>query len=59
MLQSLWDEEGQAHPSITSIREHKGWLYLGGIFNNRLGRIKLEGADPTFNDRDFYFGKKA
>ena len=58
VLQSLWDEAGQAHPSITSIREHKGWLYLGGIFNNRLGRIKLEGADPTFNDRDLYFGKK-
>jgi ribose transport system permease protein len=59
VLQTLWDEAGAAHPSITSIREHKGWLYLGGIFNNRLGRIRLDGADPTFCDRDLYFGNKA
>ena len=59
VLQTLWDEAGAAHPSITSIREHKGFLYLGGIFNNRLGRIRLDGADPTFNDRDLYFGKRA
>jgi ribose transport system permease protein len=38
------------------MREHKGYLYLGGIFNNRIGRIPLPGADPTFNDRTLYFG---
>ena len=26
---------------ITSMREHKGYLYLGGIMNNRIGRYKL------------------
>ena len=30
------------------MREHKGHLYIGGIFNNRIGRLKLEGADPAW-----------
>ena len=32
VLESLWDLGGQKHPMITSIREHKGVLYLGGIY---------------------------
>ncbi|WP_378941669.1 ABC transporter permease [Mesorhizobium sp. ANAO-SY3R2] len=59
VIESLWDRAGDRHPMITSMREHKGYLYLGGIFNNRIGRVKLEGADPTFNDRDLYFGRPA
>lgn len=59
VLESLWDRAGDKHPMITSMREHKGYLYLGGIFNNRIGRLKLEGADPDFNDRDFYFRRPA
>ena len=34
----LWDLGGDNHPMITSMREHRGYLYLGGIFNNRIGR---------------------
>ncbi len=34
------------HPMITSMREHRGWLYLGGVSNNRIGRYRLPGADP-------------
>ena len=37
---------GENHPMITSMREHSGHLYIGGIVNNRIGRYKLEGADP-------------
>lgn len=59
VLESLWDRAGEKHPMITSMREHKGYLYLGGIFNNRIGRLKLEGADPNFNDRDLYFRRLA
>lgn len=59
ILESYWDRTGTKHPMITSMREHKGFLYLGGVFNNRLGRIKLPNADPNFNDRDLYFGKPA
>ncbi len=56
IIESLWDRSGEKHPMITSMREHKGYLYLGGVFNNRLGRLKLPDADPTFNDRALYFG---
>lgn len=31
VLQSLWDPVGQDHPSVTSMREHKGSLFLGGL----------------------------
>ncbi len=48
ILEVLWDHEGINHPMITSMREHKGYLYIGGIFNNRIGRLKLEGADENF-----------
>ena len=46
VLESLWDLGGKNHPMITSIREHKGILYLGGIYNNRIGTYKIPGADP-------------
>ncbi len=58
VLGSLWDAGGKKHPMVTSMREHKGYLYLGGIFNNRIGRYKLPDADPTFNDRDLYWGAR-
>ena len=38
------------------MREHKGWLYLGGIFNNRLGQIRLAGADPSWTTAASYWG---
>lgn len=48
VLETLWDPGGVNHPMITSMREHRGYLYLGGISNNRIGRYKLSGADPDF-----------
>ena len=51
VIGSLWDLAGQSHPQITSIREHKGWLYLGGINNNRIGRIRLTGADAGWTSQ--------
>ncbi len=48
VLESYWDRSGKNHPMITSMREHRGYLYLGGISNNRIGRYKLEAADPDF-----------
>ena len=42
---------------VTSMREHKGYLYLGGILNNRIGRYKLAGADPDFVQYDRRWGK--
>ncbi len=45
VLESLWDPGGKSHPTITSMREHKGYLYIGGLENNRIGRVKLANAD--------------
>ncbi len=57
VLETYWDLAGVNHPMITSMREHKGYLYLGGIQNNRIGRLKLDGADPAFVQYDRRWGK--
>ncbi len=49
VLETLWDAGGVNHPMITSMREHKGSLYLGGLSNNRIGRLKLP-ADQARSD---------
>lgn len=59
ILESFWDLGGVNHPMITSMREHRGHLYLGGIANNRIGRYKLEGADPNFVQYDKRWGKQS
>jgi ribose transport system permease protein len=51
IVETLWDMSGEHHPSVTSMREHKGCLWVCGIFNNRIGRIRLPGADPNYVDR--------
>jgi ribose transport system permease protein len=56
ILDSLWDLGGVNLPMITSMREHRGYLYIGGISNNRIGRYKLEGADPDFVSNAQYHG---
>ncbi len=58
VLESYWDPTGVSHASVTSIREHKGYLYLGGLENNRIGRIRIEGADPTWTGYQAYWGNK-
>jgi ribose transport system permease protein len=54
ILEVLWDLGGENHPMITSMREHKGHLYIGGIFNNRIGRLKLDAADPDWTGPKSY-----
>lgn len=56
--ESLWDRRAENHPMITSMREHKGWLYLGGITNNRIGRVKLAGRDEGWSGFTSYWGRK-
>ncbi|MDQ0473239.1 ABC transporter permease [Labrys wisconsinensis] len=56
ILDSLWDLGGLNHPMITSMREHRGWLYLGGVSNNRIGRYRLKDADPNWCAQDAYWG---
>lgn len=56
VIDALWDLKGENHPMITSMREHKGSLYLGGLSNNRIGRFRLADADPNWNTYDCYWG---
>lgn len=57
VLETLWDRAGSKHPMITSMREHKGHLYIGGISNNRVGRLRLEGADRDWTGPGSYWGR--
>lgn len=57
IVETLWDRGGENHPMITSMREHKGHLYIGGIFNNRIGRLKLDWADPDWTGPASYWGR--
>jgi ribose transport system permease protein len=56
--ESLWDPGAHSHPTITSMREHKGYLYIGGLENNRIGRLRLPDADPDWTGWDSYWGAK-
>lgn len=58
VVESLWDLGGKNHPMVTSMREHKGYLYLGGLYNDRIGRLKLDGVDPNWTSQDAYWGAK-
>lgn len=58
ILDALWDREGANHPMITSMREHRGHLYIGGLSNNRIGRIRLPGADPHYVQHDAWRGAR-
>jgi ribose transport system permease protein len=59
VLGSFWDRGGENHPMVTSMREHKGYLYLGGISNNRIGRIRLRGADTSWTGKLSYWGDRS
>jgi ribose transport system permease protein len=58
VLESLWDPGGQNHPMITSMREHRGHLYLGGLLNNRIGKYRIPGADPHWTGMANYWGDR-
>ncbi|MQT15456.1 ABC transporter permease [Segnochrobactrum spirostomi] len=56
IVETFGDLAGRKHPMVTSMREHKGYLYIGGILNNRIGRYKIAGADPTWTGWSSYWG---
>jgi ribose transport system permease protein len=41
------------------MREHKGYLYICGLENNRIGRLRLPEADPNWTGWNSYWGKTA
>ena len=58
IIETLGDMTGTSHPMVTSMREHKGYLYVGGILNNRIGRYKIPGADKNWTGPVSYWGKR-
>jgi ribose transport system permease protein len=54
---ALWDRPDGPLYMITSMREHKGALYLGGVTNNKIGRLVLEGADPAWTGPGSYWSR--
>lgn len=56
IVDALWDAPDGPLYMITSMREHEGALYLGGVTNDKIGRLKLDGADRTWSGPDSYWG---
>ncbi|WP_442582025.1 ABC transporter permease [Mesorhizobium sp. ASY16-5R] len=56
IVETLGDLSGVSHPMVTSMREHKGYLYVGGILNNRVGRYRIPGADESWTGLNSYWG---
>jgi ribose transport system permease protein len=58
ILDCLWDRHGTNHPMITSMREDHGVLYIGGTYNNRIGKWRIPGADESWGAVESYWGRK-
>ncbi|MDH5432578.1 MAG: SMP-30/gluconolactonase/LRE family protein [Gammaproteobacteria bacterium] len=41
VIYNLQDTDGQVVKEITSVQEHDGYIYLGSLHNNRIGRYPL------------------
>jgi ribose transport system permease protein len=59
IIKAMGDLTGISHPMVTSMREHKGYLYIGGILNNRVGRYRIPNADPNWTGIGSYWGAKS
>ncbi len=57
-IDTLGDLSGVSHPMVTSMREHRGYLFVGGILNNRIGRYKIAGAATDWTGPASYWGEK-
>lgn len=57
IVDALWDDADGPLYMITSVREHEGSLYLGGVTNNKIGRLRLKDADPHWQGPKSYWGK--
>ena len=59
IIRTMGDLSGISHPMVTSMREHKGHLFIGGILNNRVGRYRIEGANPDWDANAAYWGTRS
>ena len=58
IVDAFWDRPDGPLYMITSMREHKGALYLGGVTNNKIGRLDLPDVDNGWTGPDSYWGQK-
>nr|WP_298689712.1 SMP-30/gluconolactonase/LRE family protein [uncultured Dongia sp.] len=57
IVDALWDAPDGPLYMITSMREHEGALYLGGVTNDKIGRLPLDTADRQWNGPASYWEK--
>jgi ribose transport system permease protein len=57
VVDALWDAPDGPLYMITSMREHEGALYLGGVTNNKIGRMELNGGDRNWQGPESYWRK--
>lgn len=57
IVDALWDAPDGPLYMITSMREHQGALYLGGVTNDKIGRLPLGDADQRWTGPESYWGK--
>jgi ribose transport system permease protein len=57
IVDAFWDAPDGPLYMITSMREHAGSLYLGGVTNNKIGRLRLGGADAQWTGPQSYWGR--
>lgn len=57
IIDALWDAADGPLYMITSMREHKGALYLGGVTNDKIGRLEMDHADRQWTGPQSYWGK--
>lgn len=57
IIDALWDAPDGPLYMITSMREHEGALYLGGVTNDKVGRLELDNADKQWTGPQSYWGK--
>lgn len=56
IVDALWDDPDGPLYMITSMREHAGALYLGGVTNDKIGRLALDGSDSRWSGPTSYWG---
>jgi ribose transport system permease protein len=57
IVDALWDAPDGPLYMITSMREHAGSLFLGGVTNDKIGRLRLDGADSGWTGPQSYWGR--
>lgn len=57
IVEAFWDAADGPLYMITSMREHAGSLFLGGVTNDKIGRLTLADADPRWNGPESYWGR--